>query len=137
MYEAQFSLVICGSNEERWTAYAFDDTEFDGEELYDKIFPCEGVHADPVALDDDIDAERPIWNPREYFLKVVEARMAQATVEWEVLVRSVERSIREYVRYPAIAFLDYFLLLAANSSFRERGILQLYRTKPQHTVEKE
>jgi hypothetical protein len=108
MYEAHISFVICGLDEGRWTAYAFDDTEFDGDALYDRIFPCEGFHADPIASEyhDDIDAELPIWNPREYFLRVVASRIARAAEEWEALVRPVERSITEYVRCPPLSCLD-------------------------------
>lgn len=97
MFEAHFSFVICGSHEKRWAAYSFDDTEFDDEDLYDKIFPCEGVHADPIASDDDTDAERPIWDAREYFLKIVSSRVRRATDSWDELLRPIERSIQEYV----------------------------------------
>jgi hypothetical protein len=97
MLEAQFSFVICGCDETRWVAWAFDDTQFDGEDLSDRISPCKDVHQDPIA-DDDTDPELPIWSPREYFLNVVERRIARAAMEWEETVRPVERSIREYVR---------------------------------------
>jgi hypothetical protein len=101
MFEARFSVVICGSQEGRWTAYAFDDTEFDGEDLYEKMMGnCQPFHADPIASciwGDDVNADIPIWNPREYFLIVVANRIARAANDWESLVGPVERSIREYV----------------------------------------
>jgi len=97
MLEVHFSFVICGCDETRWVAWAFDDTQFDGEDLIDRILPCEGVHQDPIA-NDNTDAECPIWDPREYFLKIIEARITRAAREWEATVRPVERSIREYVR---------------------------------------
>lgn len=118
LYEAHISVVICGSDAECWTAYAFDDGDFDGENLYDAIYPYKGIHADPIASDGDVDAERPIWDPREYFLTVVAARMARVAEEWEALVRLIERSIREYVRFPAFSCLDYtFFLLTTNNLF--------------------
>jgi hypothetical protein len=97
MLEAHISFVICGSDDDRWVAYAFDDTEFDGEDLADKISPCEGFHPDPFSSDGEVDANFPIWNPREYFVMILDNRIAQAFKEWEGLVRAVERSIREYV----------------------------------------
>lgn len=128
MHEAHFSFVICGTHESRWTAYAFDNTEFDGEELYDKIFPCEGVHVDPIMSDDYMDAERPIWNAREYFLHVVESRMHKAAVEWEALLRPVEGRIREYVRFPACVYLKgHFGLLTL---FLDKQEFLAYITPP-------
>jgi hypothetical protein len=99
IYKAQISLVISGSDDRRWVAYAFVDTDFDSKELgNNEDFSYEGVQEDPIASDDKIDANRPIWSPREYFLMIVETRMDQVRTEWESLVRTVERSINGYVR---------------------------------------
>ena len=105
MYEAQISLVICGPDEKHWDAYAFVDRYFDGEDLLEEDdFSYDGVQEDPIAsdLENDpnlpiIDANLPKWNAREYFLDIVEFRMAQVVKEWEYLVRSVERGIKDYV----------------------------------------
>jgi hypothetical protein len=97
MLEAHISFVICGSDDHRWVAYGFDDTDFEGEDLDDKICPCEGFRPDPFSSDGEVDADIPIWNPREYFVMILDNRMAQALTEWESLVRAVERSIKEYV----------------------------------------
>lgn len=40
-----------------------------------------------------LDADCPIWNPREYFLMIVKTRMKQVLKEWECLVEAVERRI--------------------------------------------
>jgi hypothetical protein len=97
IYEAQISFVICGSDNWRWVAYAFVDTDFNGEDLGDEVFSYEGVHEDPIASDAKLDANLPIGDPREYFLMIFEIRMAQVLKEWELLVRTVERSIKRYV----------------------------------------
>lgn len=94
MLEAHNSLVIWGTDNHRWAAYAFADTDFDDEALVDKIFPDEGFQLDPIS---ETEAKFPIWDPREYFLKVFELRIAQVLEEWEGLVRPVERSIHGYV----------------------------------------
>ncbi|KAE9369078.1 hypothetical protein N431DRAFT_345415 [Stipitochalara longipes BDJ] len=100
MSEAHFSFVICGIREGRWAGYAFDDTESDGDDLQDKIL-CGGLHVDPIGSClsvDDVDAELPIWNPREYFLDVVARRVARAADFWEALLRAIERRITDHVR---------------------------------------
>lgn len=100
MFEAHFSFVICGSHESRWAAYAFDDTEFvAGEDLYEKIF-CDGFQWDPIASClpvDDLDADLPIWNSREYFLNIVARRMARAAKSWDALLRTIDCRIDQYV----------------------------------------
>ena len=96
IHEAQISFALCGPDDGRWVGYAFVDTEFDGEDLTEDNFSYEGIHEDPIALD-KMDANLPIWDPREYFLMIVEIRMAQVMKEWEYLVRTVERSITRYV----------------------------------------
>lgn len=108
MFEAQFSLVICGSHEARWVAYAFDDTEVDEEDLCDRISVCDGFHPDPI-LDDETDADCPIWNPREYFLRTLANRITRGTNSWDALVRAIDRSIGEYVSGHAYNFSTIFL----------------------------
>jgi hypothetical protein len=92
MHEAQITFLICGSDDQRWAAYAFDDTHFDEEDFGDEIFSYEGVQDDPIARG-KIDANLPIGDPREYFLMIFDIRLAQVREEWKYLVRMVDRSI--------------------------------------------
>jgi hypothetical protein len=92
MHEAQITFLICGSDDQRWAAYAFDDTRFDEEDFGDEIFSYEGVQDDPIARG-KIDANLPIGDPREYFLMIFDIRLAQVREEWKYLVRMVDRSI--------------------------------------------
>ncbi|KAH8797591.1 hypothetical protein F5882DRAFT_287248 [Hyaloscypha sp. PMI_1271] len=85
IFEAHFSFVVCGWRENCWVAYAFDNTEPDYEDPYDMI-----LYGDP---------KLQIWNPREYFLTVVEARVIRAADLWETLVRGIERRITKYVSH--------------------------------------
>jgi len=97
MSEEHFSFVICGIREKRWGAYAFDTDS--GYDLHDKI-DCGGQHLDPIGSClsvDDVDAELPIWNPREYFLNVVARRVTRAADAWEGLLRAIERRIKNHV----------------------------------------
>jgi hypothetical protein len=84
IFEAHFSFVVCGGRENRWVAYVFDNTESDDESSYGRIFG---------------DAELPIWDPREYFLTVVAARVIRAADLWEALIRGIERRITKYVSH--------------------------------------
>jgi hypothetical protein len=107
-------LVICGSDNRRWIAYAFEDTSSDSEDLAPENLSPEGVH-DPDAEDDEqgeqpnwdpirgepdpkeLDANQAIWDPREYFLVGMEVGIAKPLNKWERLVWSLERGIEEYV----------------------------------------
>lgn len=96
--EAQISFVICGPDDGQWVAYAFVDTKFDDNDLEDEDFLYEGFQPDPIASNGEVDANFPIRNPRLYFLKVWKIRMVQIIKEWQQIVRTVECSIKEYVR---------------------------------------
>jgi hypothetical protein len=101
IHEASISLAICGCDNKRWEAYAFVDTEnvSDDENLSDKIWNVEEWALDPIASDEsvEVNANKPIWNPREYFLMILEIKIRQVLKEWQYLVRTVERSVKAYV----------------------------------------
>jgi hypothetical protein len=92
MHEAQITFLICGSDDQRWAAYAFVDTHFDDEDFGDETFSYEGFQEDPIARG-KIDANLPIGDPREYFLMISNIRLTQVREEWRYLVRMVELSI--------------------------------------------
>jgi hypothetical protein len=97
IYQAQISCVVCGLDDWQWVAYAFVDTEHDndGDDLADKATSFEGLNEDPIAC--GLDANLPIWKPRQYFLKVFEIRAKQTRQEWDQLVRKLVLDISEYV----------------------------------------
>lgn len=104
MFESRFSVVICGSSEKQWAVYAFDDTESDGDDLYEKMIGASPpLHVDPIVScldgDEPIDADLPIWNPRRYFLLAVANRITRAANGWMTLMTTVERSIKDYVSF--------------------------------------
>jgi hypothetical protein len=67
------------------------------ENLEDDIYPYKAFQEDPIASDGKVDANLPIWNPREYFLLIFQCRMGRVLLEWKRLVRWLERNIEEYV----------------------------------------
>lgn len=86
IYEAQQSLIILGVDDFFWTAYFCGDSYFTGRN------PVHGH------LDDKTDGpagglrqcNRPIWDPRYYFLVVLSTRINQVTMEWTALVQFME-----------------------------------------------
>ncbi|ORY16286.1 hypothetical protein BCR34DRAFT_584494 [Clohesyomyces aquaticus] len=100
MQDAQFSLVLSGPDHFRWTAYAFANTgdNEDNPEGENECFSYEPgeVHSDPIVQDGSTDANKPIWDPREYFLFVVEKRTDRALREWTSLIDKLERSVKRY-----------------------------------------
>jgi hypothetical protein len=99
IYPAQISCVVWGLDEWQWAAYAFVDTEHND----DSDDSAEGINEDPIAAC-GLDASRPIWKPRQYFLKVFEVRAKQARQEWDHLVRRLVLDIDEYVCYVTLNF---------------------------------
>ncbi|KAF2740542.1 hypothetical protein EJ04DRAFT_600899 [Polyplosphaeria fusca] len=97
IYEAQISVLICGSEERRWNAYGFEDTFFDEDrQMGEDEFSYDGMMTDQIGSaggEDVINANDPIWNPREYFLKTCSRRMVQAYGESQNAVRAVEKRV--------------------------------------------
>jgi hypothetical protein len=136
MFESRFSVVICGSSEKQWAVYAFDDTYSDGDDLEEKMSGAfQTFHADPIVSclgGDDVDADLPIWDPRRYFLLSVANRITGAANGWMTLMRTVERSIKDYVssRESKIGInCLYTKSWHTDASTRRKGILPPCHTK--------
>jgi hypothetical protein len=92
--EAQISCVVAGSDDWRWVGYGFVDTEIDG--LLTDLSE-DGLSFDRIAAG-ELEANIPIWRPRDYWLKVFEIRIEQVRKEWKYLIHKVELSVNQYVR---------------------------------------
>lgn len=100
IHDAHISLVVCGSDHTRWVCYAFLDTRFKNIDDNEDEQDINETNEDPIASDSDgdpINADTPIWDPREYFLRNVDFRMRQVHREWNYLVRQFERRVEHYV----------------------------------------
>ena len=102
LYETQISCVVAGSDEWRWVGYCFVDTYLDpvegGKETvaqYHEDSSCGGFRGDPFTLG-RVEADKPIRDPRIYFLKVLQVRLNQVKNEWQKVVEMVYQSIRHY-----------------------------------------
>jgi hypothetical protein len=98
LYEAKISVAVAGIDCSAWIAYGLVDTYFESDESVDRYHQWKGRQgrADPLA-DGQIDANNPIWTPREYFLKVFEIRINQVRKEWRRIIDKVEDEVKQYV----------------------------------------
>jgi hypothetical protein len=96
IHEAQISCVVAGSDDWRWVGYGFVDTEIDG---FLTDLSKDDLGLDQIAAG-NLEANIPIFKPRDYWLKVFEIRIEQVRKEWEYLIYKVERSVNQYVCGP-------------------------------------
>jgi hypothetical protein len=100
LYQGQISCVVSGIDKHKWIAYLLADTYLESGEqsfveyLHDDYLEG-GLRRDPLT-DGVCDAEMPTWDPREYFLKVLEMQSSKVRQEWVNLVNSLQRMIMEY-----------------------------------------
>jgi hypothetical protein len=94
IHEAQTSCVVTGWDDWRWVGYGFIDTEIDG---FLTDLSKDDLGFDQIAAG-KLEANIPIWGPRDYWLKVFEIRIEQVRKEWEYLIHKVELSVNQYVR---------------------------------------
>jgi hypothetical protein len=95
IHQAQISVTLCGTDNSRWIAYCFEDRHFDedaalGEDEHTT------VHQSDQIANGEFGAEDTIWDPREYFLRVLLIRMRQVYKEWGELTRAIESGIKEH-----------------------------------------
>jgi hypothetical protein len=109
IHEVQISCVVTGSDEWRWVAYGFVDTEVDG--LLTDLSETD-LSFDPIAAG-EMQASYPIWRPRDYWLKVLGIRIEQVRREWEYLLYKLELGVQKHVRGQTRPF-QMSLIWAAN-----------------------
>lgn len=104
--ESQISCVVTGFNNRIWSAYCMVDDGFDAQDdLWTEPEPTEPeIESEKPPFDFDplaagkIPADRPIWNPRVYFLKVLKIRAEQIAEHWAVIKFMLGPKIQTYVR---------------------------------------
>jgi len=94
IHEAQISCVVAGSDDWRWVGYGFVDTEIDG---FLTDLSKDDLSFDRIAAG-ELEANFPIWRPRDYWLRLFEIRIEQVRKEWEYLIHKVDLSVNQYVR---------------------------------------
>ncbi len=92
-------MAICGSDKFAWVAYGFDDVD-ENDEQFAERFEVDGYRPDAIAwnsLDEVVDANKPIRDPREYFMMVLKYRAAQILREWEDLASWIVGSVEQEI----------------------------------------
>jgi len=98
--ESQISVVICGWDNQNWVGWGLFNTssdpteEFDPEDqrdLREDYFAADG-EGGPV-----VDADDPTWDPRLYWLRIIDIRLQLVLKEWVWLVRNLEAGVTAWV----------------------------------------
>jgi len=100
IYESQISILVSGLDDWVWTGYCFVDVYFDGSGHTEQVENyCNNARErmDPHSFG-EYPADIPTWNPRQYFLRALSARVKQATEEWDNSVSLLMYHIGPYVR---------------------------------------
>jgi hypothetical protein len=112
--KAHISIVLCVWDYSKWVGYAFskggspytpdhepdEDEESDGEDgdiEDDGPIPKEDIFA-PQIENHGLFADKPIRDPREYFLRIVDVWMNFILRQYTYLVRVLEACVRHWVR---------------------------------------
>ncbi|KAF2740543.1 hypothetical protein EJ04DRAFT_559065 [Polyplosphaeria fusca] len=129
IHEAHISLCIYGKDRTRWSAFAFVDTSFnnvskdDQADEDDDQDDLDEYNEDPIASDgdgDEVPVDRPIWCPREYFLRNVDCRARQVLEEWRNLIRKVGKGVDVHrTQYP-------FQLAPTSSTIQHRDVKEAF-----------
>ena len=105
LHQAHASCVITGSDLRRWVAFSFIDTyfDFDSDSARDSV-----QYIEQLRRDDDYDvyydpftrgftdADKPIWDPMEFFSLVYRIRLDQINHEWTKVVTRLGESFKKY-----------------------------------------
>jgi hypothetical protein len=101
---SHFTLTIIGWDHWKWSAFAFDSRgkffeDMEGEEEENDLDLADHMDAIAGGSDDDnvLAADQPIWDPRTYWLVIVEKYLRQSTEEWSKLVYHIEASFVNWV----------------------------------------
>jgi len=111
--KAHTSIAICGWDNFKWVGWAFinapldpklrkdgdeDDEDDDGqedepEEIEEDYFAVDGNGRRCLVQD----ANAPIWDPRRYWLRIVELRVLRILEEWVEVVQFVDKGVQAWV----------------------------------------
>jgi hypothetical protein len=96
-HEAQMSCMIVGVDNRYWTAYGFFDTYHDGGESKHDVLSYQstqgGVMMDPLTCGRFM-SENPVWDAREYFLRVMGSCVHEVKEEWQNVGRQVLKALK-------------------------------------------
>ena len=126
LYEDQISFAVVGIDKSIWTAYCFADTYYEDRESVDRYVSMNGTahRVDPIAAG-FLGADLPIWEPRKYFVRVVEIRMNLILREWQCIADKIEDEVKQYGTV-------HVSIPASNSEIYSRLILTFNQVRITH-----
>lgn len=92
IYEAQTSCLIAGWDSSRWVGYGFVDTYFDDESVRRdmRYYDSDDLPFTPDLIPGGYrDLSHSVRTPREYFLVVLDSRVAEVVAEWESVLSRI------------------------------------------------
>lgn len=102
--EANVSVAVCGWDRHKWTCWAFSNTHSDPTTREEEEPEEDDMQEDFIATDGNgpedgtvIDAAQPLWDSRDYWLRVVDLRMRIIHEEWKWLVMNTEAKVKSWV----------------------------------------
>jgi hypothetical protein len=120
LHEAQSSCVVTGYNNSIWTACSLTDTFYHSRHNSDDNEDMLPYYANDTDDTDDseeswdpltigqCDANNPIWDPREYFLRILNVRLEQAKEEWLNIAYNLQEKLESYVSAPDLRYISSF-----------------------------
>jgi len=101
--EVQTCISITGLDRWHWTGLCLVDTYFEPESRREDVSDyciCtedeDSLSLDPFSVG-ELDADRPLLDPKEYFLRVLDIRARAFLVEWQCSVSGLRQNILKYV----------------------------------------
>lgn len=131
IYEAQISVMVTGLDEWFWTGYCFVDAYYhkdgvgESAEIFADEFGGLPKKMEPIS-GGKWELDIPVWDPREYFLRILLCRTEQVSQEWK---NAVYRLLQETKSYVGIHIFHYiqnlttpFIFQNSIESFIHNGI---------------
>jgi len=110
IHKAHTSIAICGWDDFKWVGWAFINAPLDLKTKKDEDYDEDGQEDEPEDVEEDYfavdgdgrgcsvqDANAPIWDPRRYWLRIVELRVLRILEEWVEIVQFVEKGVQAWV----------------------------------------
>ena len=115
LYDARFTIEICGKNYTQYTVWAFADVLHGVEpisQLEDGSFfyghSDETVHEDPISGGAHLDANMPIMDARLYAFQLLHYHIKTVVIHWRDAVELFDKPFEKHVRCHPLAFWSYF-----------------------------
>jgi hypothetical protein len=118
--ESQISVVISGWDDQNWVGWGLFNTTSDPTDDFDPEDERE-LNEDYYAADGEdgpvINADDPIWDPRHYWLRIIDIRVRLVLKEWIWLVRNIEAGVITWVSMLIVNVCDMLMYDSEKQTF--------------------